>query len=585
MAKMAHSSKTKNNGIRIHSFFFSTWVATGVMDNLRFEDAVKYIDEVKVEFEDQPQAYHEFLYIMKAYKAKLIDTRTVTSRVCCLFQGNIKLIAGFNIYLPSRYKIDIPTRATGDGEDGGPDLVSSSSCEQRPMLACQPAMPILATSFPEDEQTRPQEEAAMSGQSDTRGDSSNESEFDALAQGQTRERGQECEPVRNVSLESPKKKKTETRKATTTTTNPQPPKVLVAPIPDTQGQTRECGQDCEPVRNASLERPKKKKRTTKKVTTTTDPQPPTVLVVPYPQGPTPERGQEVEPVRNASLERPKKKKKRKTKKATTTTTDPQLSNVLVGPIPYTQGPTREQEQEFEQVSMESPKKTKKTKTRKAMTTSATLKDHVPQPMGPKGSPQKDITPEGDSIKQGRRRRRLRLQRMLCVAICTSFWTLLAVFMTMLVFCPKVMRIMFFGSNQYNHQQNPCTPNHDHVQQRTHALQPAHFWLDSNRRINQQGEKKGLFQNNAEKPLPFFEHSSWVLGEISTTTTTTIQEEEEEGAQQQQHQDGSVAMTSKHKELVHEQPSQISDASFLVVGSIVEDEELNGDDKEATLPKQ
>lgn len=83
------------------------------MRELRVEDALLYLDQVKVEFGDRPQIYNEFLDIMKTFKTQQIDTPGVIRRVSNLFRGNRRLVLGFNTFLPEGYKIELP--ADGDG--------------------------------------------------------------------------------------------------------------------------------------------------------------------------------------------------------------------------------------------------------------------------------------------------------------------------------------------------------------------------------------------------------------------------------------------------------------------------------------
>jgi paired amphipathic helix protein Sin3a len=78
---------------------------------LKVEDALLYLDQVKVEFGDQPHIYNEFLDIMKTFKTQQIDTPGVIRRVSNLFQGNPRLVLGFNTFLPEGYKIELD----GDG--------------------------------------------------------------------------------------------------------------------------------------------------------------------------------------------------------------------------------------------------------------------------------------------------------------------------------------------------------------------------------------------------------------------------------------------------------------------------------------
>lgn len=69
-------------------------------------DALSYLDQVKVQFSDKPDVYNKFLDIMKDFKSAQIDTPGVIDRVSNLFAGNPQLIQGFNTFLPPGYKIE-----------------------------------------------------------------------------------------------------------------------------------------------------------------------------------------------------------------------------------------------------------------------------------------------------------------------------------------------------------------------------------------------------------------------------------------------------------------------------------------------
>uniref|UniRef100_K3WZV4 Histone deacetylase interacting domain-containing protein n=1 Tax=Globisporangium ultimum (strain ATCC 200006 / CBS 805.95 / DAOM BR144) TaxID=431595 RepID=K3WZV4_GLOUD len=72
---------------------------------LRVEDALLYLDQVKQQFGDQPDIYNQFLDVMKDFKAQAIDTPGVILRVSSLFRGYPNLILGFNTFLPPGYRI------------------------------------------------------------------------------------------------------------------------------------------------------------------------------------------------------------------------------------------------------------------------------------------------------------------------------------------------------------------------------------------------------------------------------------------------------------------------------------------------
>eukprot|EP00980_Cylindrotheca_fusiformis_P029895 scaffold24012_cov186-Cylindrotheca_fusiformis.AAC.8 len=77
----------------------------GGMKELRVEDALLYLDDVKREFGDRPRVYNEFLSIMKNFKSQEVDTPGVIDKVSKLFRGYNTLILGFNKFLPDGYKI------------------------------------------------------------------------------------------------------------------------------------------------------------------------------------------------------------------------------------------------------------------------------------------------------------------------------------------------------------------------------------------------------------------------------------------------------------------------------------------------
>ncbi|KAJ6172478.1 hypothetical protein N7470_001545, partial [Penicillium chermesinum] len=73
-------------------------------ETFHVQDALSYLDQVKVRFVDQPDVYNRFLDIMKDFKSQAIDTPGVIQRVSTLFNGHPALIQGFNTFLPPRHK-------------------------------------------------------------------------------------------------------------------------------------------------------------------------------------------------------------------------------------------------------------------------------------------------------------------------------------------------------------------------------------------------------------------------------------------------------------------------------------------------
>ncbi|KAK2758744.1 Transcriptional regulatory protein sin3 [Arachnomyces sp. PD_36] len=77
-------------------------------------DALSYLDQVKVRFVEQPDVYNRFLDIMKDFKSQAIDTPGVIQRVSTLFNGHPALIQGFNTFLPPGYRIECGTEDNPD---------------------------------------------------------------------------------------------------------------------------------------------------------------------------------------------------------------------------------------------------------------------------------------------------------------------------------------------------------------------------------------------------------------------------------------------------------------------------------------
>lgn len=77
-------------------------------------DALTYLDQVKIRFSHTPRVYSEFLDIMKDFKTGIIDTPSVVEKVSTLFEGIPELIGGFNNFLPPGYKIESVTSTAKD---------------------------------------------------------------------------------------------------------------------------------------------------------------------------------------------------------------------------------------------------------------------------------------------------------------------------------------------------------------------------------------------------------------------------------------------------------------------------------------
>lgn len=91
------------------------------------EDALSYLDQVKIRFGSDPATYNGFLEIMKEFKSQSIDTPGVIRRVSQLFHEHPDLILGFNAFLPLGYKIELPKNGKLIIQTALPNQVPSSS--------------------------------------------------------------------------------------------------------------------------------------------------------------------------------------------------------------------------------------------------------------------------------------------------------------------------------------------------------------------------------------------------------------------------------------------------------------------------
>ncbi|XP_065104497.1 paired amphipathic helix protein Sin3b isoform X1 [Paramisgurnus dabryanus] len=142
MAKIqAHSSTTKQiNQIQDMAYVVQKQVQQQHFQKLKVEDALSYLDQVKIRFGNDPGIYNKFLDIMKEFKSQSIDTPGVINRVSQLFHGHPDLVLGFNAFLPPGYRIEIPKNgmaflqspfssqvSPGLGRSTGSSVVSAAS--------------------------------------------------------------------------------------------------------------------------------------------------------------------------------------------------------------------------------------------------------------------------------------------------------------------------------------------------------------------------------------------------------------------------------------------------------------------------
>ena len=120
------------------------------MRELRVEDALLYLDDVKHEFRDRPAIYNEFLAIMKNFKTQEVDTPGVIERVSRLFRGYNNLILGFNTFLPEGYKIRLEDLVRQDEARAREAAAAAAAANQQPA-----ARPMHASPFPQQQQPSP----------------------------------------------------------------------------------------------------------------------------------------------------------------------------------------------------------------------------------------------------------------------------------------------------------------------------------------------------------------------------------------------------------------------------------------------
>ncbi|KAF7729345.1 Transcriptional regulatory protein sin3 [Apophysomyces ossiformis] len=73
---------------------------------LNLAEALTYLDRVKLQLQERPEDYKEFLDIMRDSKSDDVNVSTVVKRITYLFREHPLLIDGFNAFLPSGYRID-----------------------------------------------------------------------------------------------------------------------------------------------------------------------------------------------------------------------------------------------------------------------------------------------------------------------------------------------------------------------------------------------------------------------------------------------------------------------------------------------
>uniref|UniRef100_A0A674NWW2 Paired amphipathic helix protein Sin3b n=1 Tax=Takifugu rubripes TaxID=31033 RepID=A0A674NWW2_TAKRU len=131
MAKIqTHSTAKQINQIQDKPYVITQkQVQQQHFQKLKVEDALSYLDQVKIRFANDPGIYNKFLDIMKEFKSQSIDTPGVINRVSQLFHGHPDLVLGFNAFLPPGYRIEIPKNGVSAPSEPSSSLSSAGPAE------------------------------------------------------------------------------------------------------------------------------------------------------------------------------------------------------------------------------------------------------------------------------------------------------------------------------------------------------------------------------------------------------------------------------------------------------------------------
>ena len=98
------------------------------------EDALDYVDHVKVIFKDEPSIYNAFLEILDKYQRGIFDTVEVIKRISILFFGFPKLVREFGDFVPNgltiEYGLDTLQQAAKDLKSSRPNSISHHNLEK-----------------------------------------------------------------------------------------------------------------------------------------------------------------------------------------------------------------------------------------------------------------------------------------------------------------------------------------------------------------------------------------------------------------------------------------------------------------------
>ncbi|XP_053558867.1 paired amphipathic helix protein Sin3b [Bombina bombina] len=164
---MASSGGGGGGGCKPNS---NSWCKSQEKLPVHVEDALSYLDQVKIRFGSDPATYNGFLEIMKEFKSQSIDTPGVIRRVSQLFHEHPDLMLGFNAFLPLGYKIELPKNGkvvvqTTINSPVSADVASSSLPNSRVTLP--PASANLHTETAEEARQQDKEKAQVPPESDS----------------------------------------------------------------------------------------------------------------------------------------------------------------------------------------------------------------------------------------------------------------------------------------------------------------------------------------------------------------------------------------------------------------------------------
>lgn len=71
------------------------------MNHPKFKDAVNFLDNVQLRFENQPEIYRTFLSTLAEFRSRKMTKADLRRKVGTLFEGHPDLVEGFNDFLRS----------------------------------------------------------------------------------------------------------------------------------------------------------------------------------------------------------------------------------------------------------------------------------------------------------------------------------------------------------------------------------------------------------------------------------------------------------------------------------------------------